>query len=694
MSQTVSFHTHGAIAEAVIDNPPVNATSASVRQGLAEAIRKLEGDPALSALVIRCEGKTFIAGADIKEFGKPMADPGLPEVMQMMDRATKPIIAAVHGTVLGGGFEVALACHYRIAAPGTKFGFPEVKLGLMPGGGGTQRTPRLAGLAAAIKLVTEGNQIGADDALKLNLIDAVATGSDLAAEARAFAERLVAEGKGARSSSTLPMPADDPALFEEARKTVAKKMRGQTAPLRALEAMRLGYELPFNEAVKRELAIFRECMHGAQSKALRHLFAAEREVARIPGLPAGTPERNVERVGVIGLGVMGRGIVMALATAGFPVVAVGLDQANIDAAMKAITKMWSSSVAKGSMSQEVMDKRLALITTSDDMHDLSVTQLVIEAVTEDLEIKKAVFSTLGQVTPAGTILASNTSFLNIDTLAEASGRPEDVCGMHFFNPAHVMRLLENVRAAKTDPEVVATIMALGKRIGKLSVLSGVCDGFIVNRMLSKRSREGFFLVEEGAKPAAIDKVLLSYGFPMGPFALGDLAGLDVQAAARKARAASATERELRADFPEQMVAAGRLGQKTGSGWYSYDEKRKASANPLTDEMIAAHAERHGLKLREIGEDEIRERLLYAMVNEGAKLLSEGIVPRPHEIDVALVNGLGWPSYTGGPMHWADQIGLYKVLATIEKFRAEQGDDYWTPAPLLVQYAREGRGFYA
>ncbi|MCK0530511.1 3-hydroxyacyl-CoA dehydrogenase NAD-binding domain-containing protein [Sphingobium agri] len=694
MSETVSFHIHGAIAEAVIDNPPVNATSASVRQGLSEAIRQLESDPALQALVIRCEGKTFIAGADIKEFGKPMADPGLPLVMEMMDHSTKPIIAAVHGTVLGGGLEVALACHYRIAAPGTKFGFPEVKLGLMPGGGGTQRTPRLAGLATAIKLVTEGNQIGTDEALKSNLIDAVATGSDLATKARSFAEKLVAEGKGPRSSSTLPMPADNPTLFEEARKTVAKKMRGQTAPLRALEAMRLGYELPFDEAVKQELAIFRECMNGSQSKALRHLFAAEREVARIPGLAPDTQTRNIERIGVIGLGVMGRGIVMAVVSVGIPVIAVGLDQPNIDAAMKAITKMWSSSVAKGSMSQETMDKRLALITTSDDPRDLSPTQLVIEAVTEDLDIKKAVFAKLGEVTPAGTILASNTSFLNIDTLAAASGRPEDVCGMHFFNPAHVMRLLENVRAAKTDPEVVATIMALGKRIGKLPVLSGVCDGFIVNRMLSKRSREGFFLVEEGAKPAAIDKVLLSYGFPMGPFALGDLAGLDVQAAARKARAASATERELRADFPEQMVAAGRLGQKTGSGWYSYDENRKASANPLTDEMIAAHAQRHGLTLRDIGEDEIRERLLYAMVNEGAKLLSEGIVPRPHEIDVALVNGLGWPSYTGGPMHWADQIGLDKVLATIEKFRAEQGDAYWTPAPLLEQYAREGRGFYA
>ncbi|NIJ18063.1 3-hydroxyacyl-CoA dehydrogenase NAD-binding domain-containing protein [Sphingobium vermicomposti] len=694
MSDTVAYSVQGAIAQALIDNPPVNATSASVRQGLARAIEAMEADPAVKALVVRCVGKTFIAGADIKEFGKPMADPGLPQVMAMMDRATKPIVAAVHGTVLGGGFEVALACHYRIAARDTKFGFPEVKLGLMPGGGGTQRTPRLAGLADALLLVTEGNQISADKALASHLIDAIAEGDDLAAEAHAFAEALAAQGKGPRSAATLPMPADDPALFEETKKTLARKMRGQTAPLRALEAMRLGYELPFDEAVRQELAIFRECMAGPQSKALRNLFAAEREVARIPGLASDTLTRNIERVGVIGLGVMGRGIVMAVVSARIPVIAVGLDQPNIDAAMKAITKMWSSSVAKGSISQAVMDKRLALITTSDDPRDLFTTQLVIEAVTEDMEIKQAVFSKLGEVTQPGTILASNTSFLNIDTLAEASGRAEDVCGMHFFNPANVMRLLENVRAAKTDPEVVATIMALGKRIGKLPVLSGVCDGFIVNRMLSKRSREGFFLVEEGAKPADIDKVLLSYGFPMGPFALGDLAGLDVQAAARKARAATATERELRADFPEQMVAAGRLGQKTGSGWYSYDENRKGSANPLTEEMIAAHAERHGLRLREIGEDEIRERLLYAMVNEGAKLLSEGIVPRPHEIDVALVNGLGWPSYTGGPMHWADQIGLDKLLATIEKFRAEQGDAYWTPAPLLEQYAREGRGFYA
>lgn len=693
MSETVAFTIHGAIAEALIDNPPVNATSASVRAGLAEAIRRTEVDPAIKALVIRCAGKTFIAGADIKEFGKPVVSPQLPDVIRMMDDATKPIIAAVHGTVLGGGFEVALACHYRIAAPGTTFGLPEVKLGLMPGAGGTQRTPRLAGLAMAIKLVTEGGQIDAAKAYKNALIDEIA-GDDLAAAALDFARRLVAEGKGPRSAARLPMPADDPALFEEARKTLSRKMRGQGAPLRALEAIRLGYEMDFDAAVEQELVTFRELMAGPQSKALRSLFAAEREVARIPGLPVDMPQRKVERVGVIGLGAMGRGIVMAVASAGVPVIAAGLDQAHVDAAMKAITKMWSSSVAKGSLTQEAMDKRLALITPTANPEDLSAADLVIEAVTEDKAVKQAVFAQLGRITRPGAILASNTSYLDIDALAAASGRPDDVCGMHFFNPAHVMRLLENVRGAQTHQQVVATIMALGKRIGKLPVLSGVCDGFIVNRMLAKRSREGFFLVEEGATPEAIDKVVTSFGFPMGPFALGDLAGLDVQAAARLARRASMSERELRADFVEQMVAAGRCGQKTGSGWYCYDENRKASHNPQTDALIAAHAERHRLTLREVGEDEIRERLLYAMVNEGAKLLGEGIAPRPQEIDVAMVNGLGWPSYTGGPMHWADQIGLDKILATIERFRADHGDAYWTPAPLLVSHAGEGRGFYA
>lgn len=693
MSATVSFTTHGPVAEALIDNPPVNATSASVRQGLAEAIRRTEADPAIKALVIRCAGTTFIAGADIKEFDKPMVPPLLPAVIEMMDAATKPIVAAVHGTVLGGGFEVALAAHYRVAAPGTKFGFPEVKLGIVPGAGGTQRTPRLAGLATAITLLTEGNPIGADKALATNLIDAIAQ-DDLGAAAIDFARQLVADGKGPRSAGALPMPADDPALFEDARKTVARKLRGQTAPARILEAIRLGYEMDFDAALVRELEICRETIAGPQSKALRHMFTAERVVARVPDLPADATARPVERAGVIGLGAMGRGITMAIATAGIPVIAAGLDQQHIDAAHKAISKMWSSSVAKGSLTQEAMDKRLALISFTAVPADLAAADLVIEAVTEDMAVKEAVFAELGRVTKPGTILASNTSYLDIDRLAAASGRAADVCGMHFFNPAHVMRLLENVRTQQTAPDVIATIMNFGKRIGKLSILSGKCDGFIVNRMLAKRSREGFFLLEEGASPAAVDRVVQGFGFPMGPFALGDLAGLDIQAAARAARRATMSGRELRADFVEQMVARGRLGQKTGAGWYRYDENRKASPDAETDALIAEHAARHGLTLREIGDDEIRERLLYAMVNEGAKILGEGIAPRPHEIDVAMVNGLGFPSYTGGPMFWADQIGLDKVLATIERFRSEHGDAYWSPAPLLVERAAQGKGFYA
>ena len=692
MTEMVAFHVRGAIAEVVIDNPPVNATSGGVRVGLAEAIDRFAADPALKVMLLRCAGRTFVAGADIREFGRPMIDPTLPVLLAKLDAVDKPVVAAVHGTVLGGGFELALACHYRIADKTTRFGFPEVTLGLLPGAGGTQRTPRLAGLAVAIELVTGGSQIGAHKALSAGLIDRIAEGG-LAEAARAYAVQLVAQGAPVRRAGNLPMPADDPALFDEARKTIGRRQRGQTAPLLALDAIRLGYDLPFDRALEEEYALCRRAIASPQSKALRHVFAAERAVAKIPDLPADTAERPISRVGVIGLGPMGRGIVMAIAAAGIPVIAVALDQQHLDAAMKAIAGMWSGSVAKGSLAQEAMELRVALITPSIDPAALADVDLVIEAVAENIAAKKAVFARLGQITRPGAILASNTSYLDIDVLADASSRPSDVCGMHFFNPAHVMRLLENVRGAATDPQVAATIMAFGKRIGKLPIMSGVCDGFIVNRMLAKRSREGFFLVEEGATPEAIDKVVLSFGFPMGPFALGDLAGLDVQAAARKARSTSATARELRADFVEQMVAAGRLGQKTGSGWYCYDEKRKASHNPETDTLIAGHAEKHGLQRREIGEDEIRERLLYAMVNEGAKILDEGVAPRPHEIDVAMINGLGFPSYTGGPMFWADQIGLNTVLAGIERFRAEQGDEYWTPSVLLARLAGEGRGFY-
>ena len=692
MADAVTFHIEGEIAEAVIDNPPVNATSAAVRSGLLDAMRRFEGDASLKALIIRCEGKTFVAGADIKEFGQPAVPPRLGELLAALRQVKKPTVAAVHGTVLGGGFELALACHYRIAAPGTTFGFPELKLGLLPGSGGTQLTTRLAGLKTAIELIIDGKKLDAKAAKAANLVDEIAEG-DLPAAARAFAARLLEEGKGVRNAADLPMPADDPALFEEAKKSIGRKQRGQTAPLQALEAIRLGYEMGFEEALAREYEMCLDAIASPQSGALRHIFAAEREVARIPGLPADAAPRDVRRAGVIGLGAMGRGIVMAIAAAGIPVTAVGKDEQHVADARKAVEKTWASSVAKGSLTQAAADERLGLIRWSPNPDDLADADLVIEAVSENMDVKREVFASLGRVTKRAAILASNTSYLDIDVLAEASGRPEDVCGMHFFNPAHVMRLLENVRGRATAPDVVATIMDFGKRIGKLSILSGVCDGFIVNRMLGKRSRESYFLLEEGATPQAIDKVVLDYGFPMGPYALADLAGIDVQYAAREARRARLSPREVRADFVDQMYGRGRYGQKTGAGWYRYDENRKASHDPETDAIIAAHAERHGLKRREIGLDEIRERLLYAMVNEGAKLLEEGVAPRPHEIDVAMVNGLGFPSYVGGPMFWADQIGLDKVLASIEQFRAEHGDDYWTPSALLVRLAGEGRGFY-
>lgn len=693
MSEFVNFQATGAMAEALINNPPVNVTSAGVRTELLRALRRFEEDPALRVLIIRCEGNTFVAGADVKEFGKPMAPPVLPELLNAVDAVSKPVIAAVHGTVLGGGFELALACHYRVAAPGTRFGFPEVKLGLLPGAGGTQRTPRLAGLRLAVQLISQGEPIDAIAAQKAGLVDAIAEADDLALAARRFAQQLIAAGRGPRRSSELPMPPDDPAVFEEARKTIERKQRGQVAPLKAIAALRLGYEFPFEEALAREYEMCRQALASPQSKALRHVFAAERDVAKVPGLPDGTTVREVRRVGVIGLGAMGRGIVMAAATARLPLTAVGRDAAHVEAARAAVEKTWRVALAKGALTESELEAHLGRIRWSVAPADLAPADLVIEAVTEDMRIKQDLFAELGRITRTGAILASNTSYLSIDALADASGRPADVCGMHFFNPAHLMRLLENVRGRHTAPDVIATVMAFGKRIGKLPVLSGLCDGFIVNRMLSKRSRESYFLLEEGAGPMAIDKVVVDFGFPMGPYALADLAGIDVQHGARQARRDRLTPRELRADFVDQMYGRGRYGQKSGAGWYRYDDNRKASPDPETDRLIAEHAQRHGLQRREIGAEEILARLLYAMVNEGAKILEEGIAPRPQEIDVAMINGLSFPSYTGGPMFWADQIGLDKVLACIERFRAEQGDEYWAPAPLLVKLAREGRGFY-
>lgn len=692
-SSAVTLHSRGRIGVAVIDNPPVNALSQPVRAGLVEVVERFRGDDGLDALVLLCAGKSFSAGADIKEFGKPLIDPPLGVALAAIEGADKPVVAAIHGKALGGGLELALACHYRVATTDSRIGLPEVKLGILPGAGGTQRLPRLIGLEAALGMITEGNEITAAKAQQLGAIDAVIEG-DLESGAVAFAERIVTEGRGVRRTGELPPPPENASLFEETARSLAKKKRGFEAPQRALEAVRFAYQYPFDEALRREHALCKELLVSPQSRALRHLFAAEREVAKIPGLPADTPTRSVNKVAVVGMGLMGTGIAMAFANAGIPVVALHRSQDKLDRAMANIARQYNGQAAKGSLSQEEAEQRIGLIRPVLNYDGLTDADLIIEAVAEDLAVKREVFAILGRVAKPEAILATNTSYLDIDTLAEASGRPADVCGMHFLNPAHIMRLLENVRGPRTAPDVLATIMAVGRRIGKLPILAGAAEGFIINRMLAKRSREAAFMLEEGATPAQVDKVLLGYGFPMGPYALADLAGIDLQYAARQARFDRLSEREKQANFVDQLYRMGRYGQKTGAGWYRYDENRKSSPDPVIDELLLEHSKKRGLTRRVVEDDEILERCLYAMVNEGAKIIEEGIASRPHEIDVAMVNGIGFPAYTGGPLWWADQIGLGKVRDAMYRYRDIAGSEFWTPAPLLERLASEGKGFYS
>jgi 3-hydroxyacyl-CoA dehydrogenase len=688
----VTFTKQGPIGIATVDNPPVNALSYAVRSGLAAVVAQADADPEVKALILICAGRTFIAGADIREFGSPMKDPNLTEVVTQLEASTKPFVAAIHGTALGGGLEVALACHFRVAAPSARLGLPEVKLGILPGAGGTQRLPRIIGVEAALAMITEGNDIPATKAKAIGLVDALIEG-DLLAGAIAFTEKLLADGTPIRRTGSLTPKLDNPAIFEETKAALAKKQRGFKAPQACVDAVKFAVDYPLAEGSRREYALCLELMQGAQSKAQRHAFFAEREVAKVPGLPEDTKPREVKSVGVAGPGAMGTGIAMCFINAGLPVVLVGLDQPTLDKSLGTMRKIYGGNVAKGTMTQEALDARLALVTATTDYADLKDVDLVIEAVFEDMAVKKAVFATLGKVTKPGAILATNTSYLDIDVLGEASGRPADVVGMHFFNPANVMRLLENVRGAKTAPDVIATVMKIGKTIKKVSVLSGVCDGFIGNRMLAKRSREGMFMLEEGATPWQIDKVLYDFGFAMGPYQVADLAGIDVQYAARKARWDKLSDREHKANLVDQLFALGRYGQKTGKGYYTYDDKRKATPDPEIEALIAKHSAARGITRREIGNQEIQERLIYAMINEGAKILEEGVAARPHDIDIVWLTGFGFPVYLGGPMFYADQIGLKTVYDGLLKYKDLVGAEFFTPAPLLERLALAGKGFY-
>ncbi len=692
MTEAVSFLRRGRIAIAAIDNPPVNALSHAVRAGLTDALARTQADPSLAALVIVCRGRTFCAGADVREFGKPFKDPQLGEVVARTEASAKPVIAAMHGTALGGGLELALSCHWRVALRETRLGLPEVKLGIIPGAGGTQRLPRLVPARAALTMIAEGKDLGAPEALKLGLLEEIIEG-DLEAGAVAFAERALGGGRAVRRTGELKPVLDEPGVFEEFTRALAKKQRGFLAPIEAVQAVRMAYELPFAAGVLRENEICMRLLNGAQSRAQRHAFAIEREVARVPGLAPDTPVREIASAAVVGSGVMGRGIAVCFANAGIPVKLLAHRPESAAAATAAIAKIYAGLVSRGSLAQGEADRRGALITSTLEYQDLKSADLIVEAIAEDLAAKEAVFAALGSVCRPGAILASNTSFLDLAALARAAGRPGDVAGMHFFNPAQAMRLLELVRTPATAPEVAATLLKLGKRLGKVAVVVGADEGFVANRMLSRRSREALFMLEEGAEPAQVDRVLTEFGFPLGPFAVQDLGGLDVVLATRRARRAQLTTRELHADLLEQLTAAGRLGQKSGAGWYRYDAERRAAPDPAVTELIARHSAARGITRRTVRDEEILERCLYAMINEGARLIESGTVARPHEIDVIWLHGFGFPAYRGGPMYYADRVGLPAVHERLLRYADQVGAEYFTPAPLLARLAHAGRGFY-
>jgi 3-hydroxyacyl-CoA dehydrogenase len=687
MNSPVSYELVESIGVITIDNPPVNALSHAVREGIQDAIRTAQNDDS-KAIVISCAGRTFIAGADITEFGKPPMQPYLPDLLNEIEASDKIVIAALHGTALGGGFETALASHYRIAVESAKIGLPEVKLGLFPGAGGTQRIPRLAGIAAAVDLMASGNPIGAARAAELGLIDKVVSG-DLREAALDYAKELLASSAPIRRTCDLDVEPVDGNVFAAIESELVKRARGQLAPLKMLESVKGAMTLPFDAGQAQERALFWELMQGSQSKALRYIFFAKREAANIKELPRETTKRDVQSVGIIGGGTMGGGIAMSFANAGFAVTMLEISDEALAHGLAIIDRNYGGSVKRGKLGEDQARSCRQRITGTTDYASLADCDLVIEAVFEDPELKKSIFAKLDETCKDGAILATNTSYQDVDAIAAATRRPEDVLGMHFFSPAHIMKLLEVVRGAKTADDVLATVMALAKKIRKVPVMSGVCYGFIGNRMLGPYMREGQLCLIEGSTPAAIDGALQEWGMAMGPLSVGDLAGLDIGYKAREALPAEKRGDPRSYRVADALVEAGRLGQKSGAGFYSYDpDTRQKLADPAVLEVVEREAAALGVERRDIATDEIVDRLIYALVNEGMKIVEEGIAQRPGDIDVVYVYGYGFPSWRGGPMHYADAVGLDRVLARINEFRARFGDA-WTPAPLLVKLVDEG-----
>ena len=659
MTSPIRTERHDNVLVVISDNPPVNALGQAVRAGLKDAIADALADDGVEAVVIRCDGQTFFAGADITEFGKPPVGPNLPETLDAMEASDKPVIAAIHGTALGGGCEVALACHYRVAVPSAKLGLPEVKLGLIPGAAGTQRLPRLVGAEAALPLVVGGNPIPAKKAEAIGLLDALVGEDSLEADAIAFAKSKIgqpvpraSEGKANEDGVR------DPDLFDRFRASQARKIRGFDAPNAAIEAVKAAGELSYADGVKKERELFGKLMGGTQSAAMRHYFFAERAANKIDDVPKDTPLIPIKKVGVIGAGTMGGGITMNFLSAGIPVTILEMAEDALDRGTRTMRKNYENTAKKGRMTMEAVDTAMGLLTPTLSYDDLADCDLVIEAVYENMDVKKKVFAKLDEVVKDGAILASNTSYLDIDEIATATKRPGYVVGLHFFSPANVMKLLEVVRGKETRDDVLATVMKLSKKIGKVAAVSGVCPGFIGNRMLSKRQEQANALIMEGANYWDVDDVLLEFGFPMGPFQMGDLAGIDIGWHRDPSKVTTVRE---------ALCAAGRFGQKAGKGFYDYDEARNRTPSDEVKQIIADFAAREGKEQREISKDEIRERLLYPMVNEGAKILEEGMAQRASDIDVVWINGYGWPLYTGGPMFWAQTVGLDKVVTGLERY---------------------------
>lgn len=652
--QSVTTERHDDVLVILVDNPPVNSLSWHVREGIDTHIKEAMADAGVKAVVLRCAGRTFIAGADITEFGKPPRGPDFNEVLNMIEAAPKPVVAAIHGTALGGGLETAMACHYRIAVPSAKLGVPEVKLGLLPGGGGTQRLPRLVGVEAAATMCSLGDPIPASKANAIGLVDRVAGEDSLAADAIAFARELIS--KGPRSTRDLQVKGDV-AIIEKLKAENARKWKGFEAPYANLACVEAATRLPFDEGRAFERAEFMKLMTGSQSAAQRYMFFAEREAAKIDGLPKDTALRDVKKVGVIGAGTMGGGITMNFLAAGIPVTIVEMQQDALDRGVGVIRKNYEASAAKGRFSQEKVEQMMGLLTPSLSLDDLADCDLVIEAIYENMDVKKEVFGKLDTIVKPGAILASNTSYLDVNEIAAATSRPQDVLGMHFFSPANVMKLLEVVRGDKTAPDALATAMAIGKKIGKIAVVAGVCHGFIGNRMLSKRQAPANALLMEGALPAQIDKVFTDFGMPMGPFQMSDLAGLDIGWHRDPAKIET---------LRDAFCAAGRFGQKNGKGFYDYDEKRNRTPSPEANAIIEDFRARSNMPKRDISDQEIIERCLYPMVNEGYLILEEGKAQRASDIDVVWIYGYGWPVYRGGPMFWGDLEGAGKIVSALEK----------------------------